>query len=162
MKLFIFSLIPLSMFFAQSASALDVEVSVHNPCAPSKQCFQMDVYLDGSLTETWVTSPGNPNNNSGFKGSNTPEYTAANFTSTKKAGYVSSRGDSMPYAMHINGTGYAVHGSSLAVDGKKRSHGCLRIKTPNAKKLNAWVREAKSTGGLTTVTVRDTTLSYKK
>lgn len=122
----------------------------------------MDVYLKGALEASWVTSPGNPNNNAGFKGSNTPEYTNANFTSTKKGGYISSRGDPMPYAMHINGTGYAVHGSSLAVDGAKRSHGCLRIKTPNAKILKGWVKEAKRTGGLTTITVRDTKRSYGK
>ncbi len=163
MKLTLFSIFASTLMFAQGASALDVEVSVHNPCASSNtQCFQMDVYLNGALTESWVTSPGNPNNNAGFKGSNTPEYTAAKFTRINGRGYISGRGDPMPYALHINGSGYAVHGSSLAVNGAKASHGCLRLKTPNAKKLNEWVREAKKSGGLMQITVRDTQRSYGK
>ncbi len=143
------------------AGKLDVEVSVHNPCrSQNKQCFVLDVYLNGALSASWATSPGNPNNNAGFKGSNTPEYTSATFTSANAANYESHRSDPMPYAMHINGSGYAVHGSSLKVDGTKQSHGCLRLKTPNAKQLNEWVKQAMKTGGLRTITVRDTKASY--
>lgn len=154
--------IVISMFaFNAHAEKFDVEVSVHNPCrSQDKQCFILDVYLNGDLAASWATSPGNPNNNAGFNGSNTPEYTRANFTSANDAGYESHRDDPMPYAMHINGSGYAVHGSGLAVDGTKQSHGCLRLKTPNAKQLNEWVKQAMNTGGLRTITVRDTTVKY--
>jgi hypothetical protein len=147
--------------FNAHAEKLDVEVSVHNPCRPqNKQCFLLDVYLNGVLSASWTTSPGNPANNKGFKGTNTPEYTSANFTSANEADYESHREDPMPYAMHINNTGYAVHGSSLAVDGTKKSHGCVRLKTPNAKQLNEWVKQAMKSGGLRTITVRDTKVEY--
>lgn len=148
--------------FNAHAEKFDVEVSVHNPCRPqNKQCFILDVYLNGTLSASWTTSPGDPNNNEGFKGSDTPEYVRATFTSANAAGYKSHvRNDPMPYAMHINSTGYAVHGSSLAVDGAKRSHGCLRLKTPNAKQLNEWVKKAMNSGGLRSITVRDTKVKY--
>lgn len=147
--------------FSQAAQALDVEVHVHNPCRKDgKQCFQMDVWLDAKLSATWITSPGKPSGGS-FPGENTPEFNVGIFTSAHDKGYHSfQRGDAMPYAMHINKTGFAVHGSYDTVNGSKASHGCLRIKPENAAKLNAWVREANKTGGLKTNFVQDTTINY--
>lgn len=154
---FMFAGIVSFMGYAQSAKALDVEAHVHNPCkAQGKQCFVMDVYLDGKATARFVTSPGLPSGGS-FPGVNTPLFNGARFTSTNGPGYRSAkRRDAMPYAMHINGTGFAAHGGPYTVNGKKASHGCLRLKDANAKQLNAWVREAKATGGLHTITVQDT------
>jgi hypothetical protein len=150
------------LFSANAAFARDVEVHVHNPCrSKGQQCFQLDIYLDGALAKSCVTSPGNPAAGSkSFPGSNTPEYVRARFTSINGPGYHSHRGDAMPYAMHINSSGYAVHGSSLTVNGKKASHGCMRVKNECAKALNGWMKEARNSGGLMEITVEDTKARY--
>lgn len=150
----------------------DVDVQVSNPCrASGGQCFKMNVYFvqtnaDGSqkrdLKTTWSTSPGNPTIKGEFPGENTPEFTNASFTSIHDKNYTSAkRKDPMPYAMHINNTGFAIHGGYL-VTGKKLSHGCLRLQTSNAKQLNDWVKKSRASGGVQKVTVRDTTVDYNK
>lgn len=68
----------------------------------------------------------------------------------------------MPYAMHIQNTGFAIHGSLDTVNGKKASHGCLRLKVKDAAQLNAWVREARETSGYAVITVMDTEKKYPK
>jgi hypothetical protein len=145
-----------------SAGVTNVNVHVHNPCrSAGKQCFQLDIYLDGNLAKTCVTSPGDPNaGTKSFRGTNTPEFNPGRFTSINGAGYVSHRGDPMPYAMHIDGTGFAVHGSALRVDGTKASHGCMRLKTPCAKELNHWMRESRDAGGSRQIIVEDTKARY--
>lgn len=125
-------------------------------------CFRMEVYLNDVLVARWATSPGDPNNNAGFKGVNTPKYTDRNLNRGRimGAGYVSGRGDAMPYAMFILGsqgqnTGFAVHAGH--VTGEKESHGCIRLEYENAKILNSWVRAAIKNGGPTTISTSHTT-----
>ena len=124
-------------------------------------CYRMDIYLNGNLVARWGTSPGDPNNNADFNGVNTPKMTnrSLNLSRIMGSGYVSGRGDSMPYAMFILGskgqsTGFAVHAGN--VTGNKESHGCIRLEYANAKTLNAWVRQAKANGGPLTITTHHT------
>jgi lipoprotein-anchoring transpeptidase ErfK/SrfK len=109
------------------------------------------------------TSPGDPyNDQPNFNGVNTPKWTnrSLNRSRIKGSGYVSGRGDSMPYAMFVLGsegqnTGFAVHAGE--VTGEKESHGCVRLEYSNAQTLNSWVLEAIANGGPTTITTNHTT-----
>lgn len=125
-------------------------------------CFRMDIYLNGVFVARWGTSPGDPNNNVGFNGVNTPRYNARSLNRNRimGPGYVSGRGDSMPYSMFILGsqgqnTGFAVHAG--VVTGEKESHGCVRLEYANAQRLNAWVKKAIQNSGPTTITTFHTT-----
>lgn len=127
----------------------------------SAVCFRMEVYLNDVLVARWATSPGNPNNTAGFKGVNTPKYTNRSLNKSRLMGpgYVSGRGDAMPYAMFILGsqgqdTGFAVHAG--VVTGEKESHGCIRLQYANAQMLNAWVKEGKKNGGSLTISTSHT------
>jgi L,D-transpeptidase catalytic domain len=124
-------------------------------------CYRMEIYLNNQLVARWGTSPGDPNNDAGFNGVNTPKMTdrSLNRSRIMGSGYVSGRGDAMPYAMFILGskgqnTGFAVHAGE--VTGQKESHGCVRLEYKNAKTLNAWVRQAIANGGPTTITTHHT------
>lgn len=124
-------------------------------------CYRMEIYLNDQLVARWATSPGDPNNDVGFNGVNTPRYNnrSLNRSRIMGSGYVSGRGDSMPYAMFILGskgqnTGFAVHAG--VVTGEKESHGCVRLQYEYAQVLNSWVREAIKNGGPTTISTSHT------
>lgn len=125
-------------------------------------CYRMEVYINDVLVARWATSPGDPNNDEGFNGVNTPKYTNRSLNKDRLmgAGYVSGRGDAMPYAMFILGskgqnTGFAVHAG--VVTGLKESHGCIRLEYANAQMLNAWVKAGKKNGGSLTISTSHTT-----
>lgn len=156
--------------FFNSDSVPDVVTSVHvevydmaksNIGCSFDVCYRMEVYLNNQLVARWATSPGDPNNDVDFNGVNTPKYTERSLNRARimGSGYVSSRGDAMPYAMFILGskgqnTGFAIH--SGVVTGQKESHGCIRLEYANAQILNKWVRSAIKNNGPTTITTHDT------
>ncbi|MCC6138258.1 MAG: L,D-transpeptidase [Bdellovibrionaceae bacterium] len=126
-------------------------------------CFRMEVYVNDVLVARWATSPGDPyNDQPGFNGVNTPKYNnrSLNRSRIMGPGYISGKGDSMPYSMFILGsqgqnTGFAVHAG--VVTGLKESHGCVRLEYANAQKLNSWVKQAIKNKGPTTISTQHTT-----
>lgn len=125
-------------------------------------CYRMEVFINNVLVARWATSPGDPNNDVDFNGVNTPKYDNRSLNKDRLmgSGYVSGRGDPMPYAMFILGskgqnTGFAIHAGN--VTGLKESHGCIRLEYANAQMLNAWVKEGKKNGGALTITTHHTT-----
>lgn len=126
------------------------------------QCYRIDVVLNGVQVARWAASPGNPNNTDGFQGVNTPAYNGRSLDMKRimGSGYVSSRGDAMPYAMFILGssgqaTGFALHAGH--VTGRKESHGCIRLEYANAQQLNAWIKEVKANKGSAKIWAEHTT-----
>jgi hypothetical protein len=107
------------------------------------QCYRMDVYLNGELAARWAASPGTTGQRD-FPGEYTPQWARATLNKSRIMGhgYVSRRGDAMPYAMFINygNGGFAVHAGE--VTGRRESHGCVRLQYDKAKLLNSWVRMA--------------------
>jgi hypothetical protein len=168
------SFFAIALFFSLNASAMvgeftnlsdvpstitDVQLHVFNAagvidCGDS-ECFRIDTYLNGVHVARWGATPGTPYGWSDFKGSYTPLWNDAPIYRLEGANYHSHRGDSMPYAMFIRNTGFAVHGHN-GITGRKGSHGCVRIETPNAKVLNGWMRKAINNGGGATITTEDT------
>lgn len=106
----------------------------------SKRSQRMKVYINQQLVnpELWKVSTGR-------KGFSTPNFDQHPngriykiYSSTKYPGY-----NNMPYAIFIHG-GFAIHGAPGSEDaqlGRVASHGCVRVRTSNVAKLNAWVRQ---------------------
>lgn len=157
--------------FLDESAIPDVITSVHMEVfdmaqtdlgCSSSVCFRMEVYLNDVLVARWATSPGDPTNDQpGFNGVNTPKYTNRSLNKSRLMGpgYISGKGDAMPYAMFILGsqgqnTGFAVHAG--VVTGEKESHGCVRLEYANAQMLNAWTKEGKKNGGPLTITTNHT------
>jgi len=144
---------------AKGCQAGDVELFVHNPCKGNgKECFVLEFFLNGRSMRTYEVSPGNRSKGSkSFPAANTPVMTEMPLTSAMNRGYKSNkRRDPMPYAMHINGTGFAVHGSWDTVNGWRQSHGCVRMHVEEAKELNCYVKAARAAGKTAVITTRDT------
>ncbi|MEA1879341.1 MAG: L,D-transpeptidase [Campylobacterota bacterium] len=96
---------------------------------------RMKVYKGGKLLYKWKVSTGK-------KGYRTP---TGFFRPTvlKKMHFSSQYNNSpMPYSIFFNG-GIAIHGTkSVKRLGRKASHGCIRVRTYNAKKLYALMRKS--------------------
>lgn len=111
------------------AAACRVDAKVNRG---SDNLFRMSIYVNGSKQYTWLTSPGK-------SGSKTPLFQGKSAYNRTKLHIVSSRksyaGAKMPYAVWIKG-GYASHGTNaISQLGRRASHGCLRLRTENAKIL---------------------------
>ncbi|MEA1954679.1 MAG: L,D-transpeptidase family protein [Campylobacterota bacterium] len=95
---------------------------------------RMHVYLKGNLLHSWKVSTGR-------KGFYTP-------TGNYKPGYMtkmhySKKYDNaaMPYSVFFKG-GYAIHGTkNVKRLGRKASHGCIRLRTSNAKELYTLIKK---------------------
>lgn len=130
-------------------------------------CFRAYVYINGdensgTLVAVFVVSPG-------VVGRSTPtgSFTVSRGTYWEKGGggrfgkfdifrsyhSKSYNNASMPEAMFFDHRGHALHGSYDKVDGRKHSHGCVRMFPNEARQLQDWVREA---GGNLSVIVRHT------
>jgi len=146
-------------------------IALKGQCRHFSECFRMYVYVDGVLSATWITSPGKPHfNEKNYKeeGEYTPIWTNAKITRVEDETYQSRSyplnddgtrgGAKMPWAIFFKRGGIAIHGSFGAVDGKRRSHGCLRLSPEHAEILNRWVRTVGAER--TTLTTRHTVPEY--
>jgi len=96
---------------------------------------RMKVYRGGKLLHKWKVSTGK-------KGFNTP--TGIYKPTMLERLHLSKEYHNapMPYSVFFNG-GIAVHGTrSIRRLGRKASHGCIRVKTSNAKKLYALIQKS--------------------
>ena len=95
---------------------------------------RMEVFVDGTLTHTWPVSTGRED----F------ETPAGNYTTQwLDKDHRSQKYDDapMPYAVFFRG-GYAVHGTtSVGMLGRRASHGCVRLSTPNARRFFELVQQ---------------------
>lgn len=113
----------------------------------SRREQKMNVYVHGQLQHTFSTSTGR----AGF---GTPNFdTHPNgriynvYSSSKYPGF-----NNMPFAVFIQ-SGFAIHGAPGREDaeiGRPASHGCVRLRTPNAQIVNGIVRQAVQESGGTT------------
>lgn len=94
----------------------------------------MEVYVDGNLTHTWPVSTGRED-----FATPTGTYT----TQWLDKDHRSQKYDDapMPYSVFFHG-GYAVHGTtSIGMLGRRASHGCVRLSTPNARQFFELVKQ---------------------
>ncbi len=95
---------------------------------------RMYVYLKGDLLYSWKVSTGR-------KGYYTPTGNYKPKRMTKMHYSRKYHNAAMPYSVFFRG-GYAIHGTNSVKNlGKKASHGCIRLKTANAKKLYALIKK---------------------
>lgn len=119
------------------------------------QCYRLNVEINGKLVARWIASPGKPHPGTDFIGNYTPEYLSGVPYSRQKrrgANYVSGNGDLMPWAAfwERNDRGTPVIATHAGfVDGKRRSHGCVRLSRPRAERIYKWVGAAMRNGGTT-------------
>ena len=96
---------------------------------------RMRVYKGGKLLHKWKVSTGK-------KGFNTPTGIFKPTALEKLHLSKQYNNAPMPYSVFFNG-GIAVHGTkSIRRLGRRASHGCIRVKTPHAKKLYALVQKS--------------------
>jgi len=96
---------------------------------------RMKVYRGGKLLHTWKVSTGK-------KGHRTPKGNYKPGHMTKMHYSKKYNNAPMPYAVFFKG-GYAIHGTkSVHRLGRTASHGCVRLRTSNAKKLYKLIRRA--------------------
>lgn len=95
---------------------------------------KMKVYINGIRRHSWKVSTGR-------KGYRTPVGTYKP-TRTHKMWHSRKYNMSpMPYSVFFHG-GYAVHGTNYVKRlGRPASHGCIRLKTRNAKRLYSLVKK---------------------
>ncbi len=95
---------------------------------------RMHVYLKGDLLYSWKVSTGR-------KGYYTPTGNYKPKRMTKMHYSRKYHNSAMPYSVFFRG-GYAIHGTkSVKKLGRKASHGCIRLRTANAKKLYALIKK---------------------
>lgn len=95
---------------------------------------RMEVYVDGNLTHTWPVSTGREDFDTPT-GTYTTQWLDKDHRSQK---YDDAP---MPYSVFFRG-GYAVHGTtSIGMLGRRASHGCVRLSTPNARQLFELVKQ---------------------
>jgi L,D-transpeptidase catalytic domain len=95
---------------------------------------RMEVVVDGALTHTWPVSTGRDE----FE---TPAGTYT--TQWLDKDHKSQKYDDapMPYSVFFRG-GYAVHGTNaVSMLGRRASHGCVRLSTPNARRFFELVQQ---------------------
>lgn len=148
---------PDSQIYSVETVLIDIaKRGYRNECNDS-QCFRLNIYINGDHVAQWMVSPGRPHSGSSFRGNYTPAYSNGTPYSTwriYRSGYVSSRGDSMPWAAfwERNDGGHTVIATHCGhVTGRRESHGCVRMVCSgarnDAKRLNLWVRAAQANGG---------------
>ncbi|MGH1469511.1 MAG: L,D-transpeptidase [Bdellovibrionales bacterium] len=125
----------------------------------ARECFRMDVFINDEQIATWATSPGKPHPGTNHVGVYTPEYEGRSIHSGHVYGrdYISYKFKySMPYVMYLrsNKLGIGIHAG--VVNGTRLSHGCIRLVTEDARRLNQWVREVFRNGGDARVWARGT------
>lgn len=137
----------------------DVKIEVYNmadtaagrkACGDS-QCYRMDVFVNEAQIATWATSPGRPQSDGGIY---SPIYSGHRILTHYGREYRSyTKKYNMRYAMYIERksqpgkiSNVAFHGKYL-VTGRRESHGCFRMRDPEAKMLNSFVRKVFSNGG---------------
>lgn len=132
------------------------------------ECFRLDVEINGIHVATWIASPGKPHPGTDFKGNFTPQYLSGVPYSRKKregANYVNKHGDRMPWAAfweRNDGLTPVIATHAGFVDGKRRSHGCVRLHSNRAKRLYIWVGAAMNNGGTTRAYTKHTIPPKKK
>ncbi len=115
-----------SVFSMASADVVDVTVDI------SKQ--SMEVYVDGYRKHTWKISSARKGYHTP-RGDFRPQWISRMHYSKK---YDNSP---MPYSVFFNG-GYAIHGTNYTSRlGRPASHGCVRLRTSNARKLYNLVKK---------------------
>lgn len=123
------------------------EIEMREPVVVAKvdkAAQRMTVYVNGEKKYHWKVSTG-------LLRYNTPNGTHTPYRMHKMWHSRKYQMAPMPYAVFYRG-GYAVHGTAAVWRlGKPASHGCVRLKTANARKFYELVREHGRQ--LTTVTV---------
>lgn len=105
---------------------------------------EMQVYVDGRLRHVWSIS-------SGRRGYETPTGTYRP-QRLEREWYSRKYDDAaMPYSVFFRG-GYAIHGGYRRV-GQPASHGCIRLRTPNARRFFELVEDYGS--GSTRIIITD-------
>ncbi len=93
----------------------------------------MHVYVNGALHYSWAVSTGRR----GYatpRGTYRPKRLARRWYSTKY------HGSPMPWSIFYSG-GYAIHGTTETRRlGRRASHGCIRLRPSNARRLFSLVR----------------------
>jgi hypothetical protein len=95
---------------------------------------RMEVFVDGALTHTWPVSTGREDFETPA-GSYHVQWLDKDHRSQK---YDDAP---MPYSVFFRG-GYAVHGTNaIGMLGRRASHGCVRLSTPNARRFFELVQQ---------------------
>lgn len=101
------------------------------------------LYLNGSLSATWLVSTGRPGHDTPTFDTHPDGRIYDSYTSKKFPGGDYKGLGNMPYAVFISG-GFAVHGTGVGSWkklGTPASHGCVRIHPDNAYYFNRLVRQ---------------------
>lgn len=121
---------------AATAAQADIAIQMLKPIVEAKVDLvaqRMHVLVNGNQIHTWKIS-------SGRRGYSTPQGTFSPYRSHKMWRSRKYNNAPMPFAVFYDG-GYAVHGTSAVRRlGRPASHGCVRLRTGNAKKFYELVR----------------------
>ena len=129
MKRFVLAL---TMGLLALAPLQPAEAAVTAKVSLAKQ--RMEIFVDGTLTHTWPVSTGRQDFDTP-EGAYTPTWLDKDHRSQK---YDDAP---MPFSVFFRG-GYAVHGTNaIGMLGRRASHGCVRLSTPNAKKFFEMVQQ---------------------
>ena len=120
-----------------TASHADITIKMLEPIVEAKVDLvaqRMHVIVNGEQLHTWKIS-------SGRSGYATPAGTFAPYRIHKMWHSRKYNNAPMPYSVFYDG-GFAVHGTSAVGRlGRPASHGCVRLRTSNAKKFYELVRQ---------------------
>ena len=120
-----------------TTSHADITIKMLEPIVQAKvdlAAQRMHVIVNGEQLHTWKIS-------SGRRGYATPAGTFAPYRIHKMWHSRKYNNAPMPYSVFYDG-GFAVHGTSAVGRlGRPASHGCVRLRTSNAKKFYELVRQ---------------------
>lgn len=154
----------LALVIASTASAQwqeepvkKVDIYISNYGGPGNASkFRMVVAVNGLTKGNFLVSPGLADPRAGYM--NTPSG-VFHPTQLKEIHYSSQSntswfydGDPMPFTIFFKG-GFAIHGSYGLINGKKASHGCVRLNIEQAQRLYGWVQESIKNSGRQSVTI---------
>ena len=126
----------------ENTGCVQLSCQIYAQVVKSEQ--KLYLYINGTLTATWLVSTGVPGRETPLLNTHPDGRIYESYTSTKFPGGDYEHLGNMPYAVFIQG-GFAIHGTGTAnwpKLGHKASHGCVRIHPDNAKYFNGLVRTA--------------------
>jgi hypothetical protein len=140
---------------AEVVRKLDIRISNHGGQGPQEN-FRALVYINGVFSRNYIVTPGTGRAGRGYsetpEGIFHPKKLKVMHNSSQSDSSLFWDGDPMPHTIFFK-DGFALHGSYGTVDGRRGSHGCIRLLPDDARELFAFAQEAVSSGGLKAVTI---------